>query len=87
MGGEGEYCRDQFERNNDVGCSLWVDPRDLRDEGGGMIAPMLGGMLLMINRSIPVYISVVVFVFAGFCVLLIPENQENCKKSERVIVH
>ncbi|KAG5716957.1 hypothetical protein E4T56_gene15898, partial [Termitomyces sp. T112] len=28
---------------------------------GGMIAPMLGGILLMINRSIPVYTSVIVF--------------------------
>ncbi|KAG6860790.1 hypothetical protein C0995_007596 [Termitomyces sp. Mi166 len=44
---------------------------------GGMIAPMLGGTLLMINRSIPVYTSATVFVFAGFCVLLIHENQKR----------
>ncbi|KAG6898420.1 hypothetical protein C0992_004131 [Termitomyces sp. T32_za158] len=54
---------------------------------GGMIAPMLGGMLLMINRSVPVYTSVIIFMFAGFCVLLIRENQDNRIKGERVIVH
>ncbi|KAG6835928.1 hypothetical protein H0H93_013263 [Arthromyces matolae] len=55
---------------------------------GGMIAPMLGGTLLMINQSIPVYTSVVVFVFAGFCVLLIRETPtENHLKGERLVVH
>ncbi|KIJ97551.1 hypothetical protein K443DRAFT_63682, partial [Laccaria amethystina LaAM-08-1] len=37
---------------------------------GGMIAPMLGGMLLMISRSPLLYASTVVFVFMGFCVLM-----------------
>ncbi|KAL0961499.1 hypothetical protein HGRIS_006441 [Hohenbuehelia grisea] len=44
---------------------------------GGMIAPMLGGILLMINRSIPVYTSVVIFAFAGVCVLLLREGERG----------
>ena len=39
-----------------------------------MIAPILGGILLMMNRSIPVYTSVVIFAIAGFCVLLLKEE-------------
>jgi len=39
-----------------------------------MVAPMLGGVLLMMNRSIPVYTSVVIFAIAGFCVLLLKEQ-------------
>ncbi|KAG6865049.1 hypothetical protein C0991_005495 [Blastosporella zonata] len=57
---------------------------------GGMIAPMLGGALLMIDRSIPVYTSVAVFVFAAFCVLLLRENEGDSgsrAKGERTIVH
>ncbi|KAG6812306.1 hypothetical protein H0H92_003479 [Tricholoma furcatifolium] len=54
---------------------------------GGMIAPMLGGALLMIDRSLPVYTSVAVFIFAGFCVLFIRENDSETRKGERVVVH
>ncbi|KAG6919261.1 hypothetical protein DXG01_008057 [Tephrocybe rancida] len=57
---------------------------------GGMIAPLLGGALLVIDRSIPVYTSVVVFVFAGFCVLLLRENAGDSGarvKGERALVH
>lgn len=39
-----------------------------------MVAPMLGGTLLVIDRSFPVWASVVVFLIAGFCVLLLKEN-------------
>lgn len=39
-----------------------------------MIAPLLGGTLLMISRAVPVYTSVVVFALAGFCVLLLKEG-------------
>ena len=53
---------------------------------GGMIAPILGGILLMIDRSIPVYTSVVIFAFAGFCVLLLQEKPREAGK-ERVIAH
>jgi hypothetical protein len=40
-----------------------------------MIAPLLGGTLLMISRAIPVYTSVAVFAVAGFCVLLLREEE------------
>ncbi|KAH9841485.1 MFS general substrate transporter [Rhodofomes roseus] len=53
---------------------------------GGMIAPMLGGMLLAINQSIPVYVSIIVFAIAGFCVLLIREQPRE-HGGGRVIVH
>jgi len=41
---------------------------------GGMIAPILGGRLLAIDVSVPVYASVVTFFIAGFCVVLIKER-------------
>jgi len=50
---------------------------------GGMIAPMLGGILLVVNRSIPVYTSVVTFVITGFCVLLLKEDNSARKRGER----
>lgn len=55
-----------------------------------MIAPMLGGMLLMIDRSLPVYTSTVVFVFAGFCVLMLKEDEGEGgrgSKGDRVVMH
>jgi hypothetical protein len=55
-----------------------------------MIAPMLGGSLLMIDRSIPVYTSVVIFAIAGFCVLLLKEGAGDSargRKGGRAIVH
>lgn len=56
---------------------------------GGMIAPMLGGMLLMMDRSLPVYASTVVFVFAGFCVLMLKEDEGEGgrSKGDRVVMH
>lgn len=38
---------------------------------GGMIAPVLGGALLVAGRALPLYVSTVVFVIAGFCTLLL----------------
>ena len=56
-----------------------------------MIAPILGGGLLMMNRSIPVYTSVVIFAIAGFCVLLLKENAGEGAhargKPDRVAAH
>ena len=55
-----------------------------------MIAPMLGGVLLMMDRTIPVYTSVVVFAVAGSFVLLVPESDEERQqkhKGKRTIVH
>ncbi|TFK33035.1 MFS general substrate transporter [Crucibulum laeve] len=56
---------------------------------GGMIAPMLGGILLMMNRAIPVYTSVVIFAIAGFCVLLLKEGAGDSagRKGARVFTH
>ena len=39
-----------------------------------MIAPLLGGSLLMVHRSFPVIASVVIFTVAGFCVLLLRDG-------------
>ncbi|KAF5377815.1 hypothetical protein D9615_006670 [Tricholomella constricta] len=57
---------------------------------GGMIAPMLGGVLLMIDRSVPVYTSVVIFAIAGFCVLMLREGEGDSgdrSKGKRSFVH
>lgn len=48
---------------------------------GGMIAPLMGGMLLMIDRSFPVYTSAGVFVLAGACVLMLQEDAGDGKRS------
>ncbi|KAF6754913.1 MFS general substrate transporter [Ephemerocybe angulata] len=53
---------------------------------GGMIAPILGGVLLMMDRSVPVYTSVVIFAIAGLTVLLLSEETRDPAK-ERVVVH
>ncbi|KAK7037249.1 hypothetical protein VNI00_011240 [Paramarasmius palmivorus] len=56
---------------------------------GGMIAPILGGMLLVVSRSIPVYTSVVVYVLSGLCVLMlrVEESPRGRGKGDRVVVH
>ena len=54
---------------------------------GGMIAPLLGGMLLVIDRSIPVYTSVVGFVISGCCVLLLKDDSTRKRGGMRAIVH
>lgn len=45
-----------------------------------MIAPILGGILLMIKTSFPVYTSVVVLALSGVCVLFLSENAGNTKE-------
>jgi hypothetical protein len=47
-----------------------------------MIAPLVGGFLLDIDRALPVYTSVVIFVLAGICTLLIHEDAGKGKGSE-----
>ncbi|KJA23266.1 hypothetical protein HYPSUDRAFT_137939 [Hypholoma sublateritium FD-334 SS-4] len=58
---------------------------------GGMIAPFLGGFLLMMDRTMPVYTSVVIFAIAGFCVLLLKEDagdsMRDRTKPDRAFVH
>jgi len=53
---------------------------------GGMIAPMAGGALLMIDPSVPVYASIVVFTLSGFCVLLLKETT-SAGASKGAIIH
>jgi len=53
---------------------------------GGMIAPILGGQLLMIDVSFPVYASVVTFVIAGICVLFLKEAEKE-EGEQRVVLH
>lgn len=56
---------------------------------GGMAAPMLGGVLLAMGRSIPVYASVVIFFVAGLCVLMLREDEgEGADKvDDAIVVH
>ncbi|TFK93073.1 MFS general substrate transporter [Polyporus arcularius HHB13444] len=53
---------------------------------GGMIAPILGGSLLMIDHSFPVYASIGIFVLAGICVLLLEEH-EGERGGSRALAH
>lgn len=53
---------------------------------------MLGGALLLFSRAAPVYTSMVTFVFAAGCVLLIREDEGEGGRSRggrrpRVVVH
>ena len=54
---------------------------------GGMIAPMLGGILLVMNRAVPVYTAVIVFAIAGFCVLLLKEDENSRREKGKVLLH
>ncbi|KAN0074636.1 Major facilitator superfamily domain containing protein [Tylopilus felleus] len=44
---------------------------------GGMIAPLLGGTLLFINRAFPVYASAGVYLVTTLCVVLLRETAGN----------
>ena len=53
-----------------------------------MIAPILGGQLLAIDVSFPVYASVVTFVVAGICVLFLKEAEKEVgEENQRVVLH
>jgi len=53
-----------------------------------MIAPILGGQLLTIDVSLPVYTSVVTFVIAGICVLFLKEGEkQEGEENQRVALH
>ncbi|KAG1858638.1 major facilitator superfamily domain-containing protein [Suillus tomentosus] len=54
---------------------------------GGMIAPLLGGALLVLNRGVPVWASVVVYIITGVFVLLLHESAGHIKGGERSFVH
>lgn len=50
-----------------------------------MIAPILGGTLLTIDTSFPVYASIVIFIIAGICVLLLKEEEGD--REARTFLH
>jgi hypothetical protein len=57
-----------------------------------MTAPILGGVLLLFSRAAPVYTSMVAFLFAAGCVLLLSEDEGEGGRSRavrriRVVVH
>ncbi|KAF8215039.1 major facilitator superfamily domain-containing protein [Mycena galopus ATCC 62051] len=59
---------------------------------GGMVAPILGGVLLLFGRAAPVYTSMVAFVLAAGCVLMLSEDEGEGGRSRaarriRVAVH
>lgn len=55
---------------------------------GGMIAPLLGGALLVLNRGFPVWTSVVVYGITGVFVLLLHESAGSINGgAERSFVH
>lgn len=51
-----------------------------------MIAPLLGGALLVVNRAFPVWTSVVIYVITGVFVLLLHETAGN-RSAERSFMH
>lgn len=54
---------------------------------GGMVAPILGGSLLMVNNSFPVYASIVIFLVATVCVLLLKEDEGDRGGAKGSFVH
>lgn len=52
-----------------------------------MIAPLLGGALLVLNRGVPVWASVVVYIITGVFVLLLHESAGHIRGGERSFAH
>jgi hypothetical protein len=55
----------------------------LYNNRGGMIAPVLGGALLMASRSLPVYTSVVVFIIAVLCTLMLRIEEDKVSAKDK----
>ncbi|KAF7298678.1 MFS general substrate transporter [Mycena indigotica] len=49
---------------------------------GGIIAPLIGGLLLLFSRAAPVYASMLVFVIAAVCVLGLAEDEGEGGKAK-----
>ena len=47
----------------------------------GIISPIMSGILLTINISLPLYVSVVGFAIVGVCVVLLPYETRSKKPS------
>ncbi|KAL1745814.1 major facilitator superfamily domain-containing protein [Schizophyllum fasciatum] len=55
---------------------------------GGMVSPVLGGVLLMISTALPLYVSATMFAVAGCCILLLREDEgEGRVKGRTVLAH
>lgn len=54
---------------------------------GGMIAPLLGGALLFVDRSFPVYASVVVYLVTALCIVPLHETAGQGANGERALMH
>ena len=52
-----------------------------------MIAPILGGMLLVVSRAVPVYTSVIVYVLSGVGVLMLKEGAGRMNKGQHGLAH
>ena len=52
-----------------------------------MIAPILGGSLLMVDHSFPVYASIGIFILSGVCVLLLKEHEGQRGSAGRGLAH
>jgi len=50
---------------------------------GGMIAPLLGGQLMGIDRKLPVYVATIIFVVAGIAVLALPSERAPSSGNSR----
>ncbi|KAG8942014.1 hypothetical protein FRC03_003731 [Tulasnella sp. 419] len=50
---------------------------------GGMIAPLLGGSLLVVDTSLPVYTAVGIFIAAGICVLLLDDDAASTRREQK----
>ncbi|KAG8737015.1 hypothetical protein FRC12_017314 [Ceratobasidium sp. 428] len=49
---------------------------------GGMIAPILGGILIESSAALPVYTSICLLAFVVVCVLLLPFEKSPDEESE-----
>jgi hypothetical protein len=52
-----------------------------------MIAPLIGGVLLGINRAVPVYTAVAIFLAAGISVLMIEEKESTESRDGPTLMH
>lgn len=62
----------------------------MRSGRGGIIAPLLGGYLLVINDAFTVYVSIVILTAAGVCVLFLSNTHSRNGRSggyEPIVPH
>lgn len=87
---EGDSVRDSLRAFTNVRISISTSLYSLTSCKlcrGGMIAPILGGVLLVADRSLPVYTSVVIFALAGVCTLLLSEDEGRSGRGRAAVAH